>query len=509
MRSGIVNFACSSLAPALVMANPNALPNWASAIATGLAPQINSSGPGKTGSTKMSILPWLGHMLRANSTPALAWPGPTPSSRRASSGCTEMRRGRPSRKAARAAANTAARAQPPPIQPADSEPSARISALAPALAAVRATVRTTVATANGSPAAFIAFSSSNRSSGCFMDRPSLKARQIRFEGGQGFEIMGRREQIDVGQRRLHALRDRRIALPPEHRVEPDDAPAAPLELPHFRGKGRRRARVVTIGDDHNAGARMNDARGMPAVEGSEAFADARAAAGTLRQQREPLKRAADVLFAQRRRDVGETRMEQEGVGLSEMVKHAVDEAHEHAGVQAHGARDIEQDHEPQRLWLPAAPHQVDRHTAVADVATHAAPQVEAGALCARALAPGEPPAHLAGEARRQGVGLGNGFRVGDLAEVRFGEMLGARGTLPAAEPILRPLQGARIVAGYQLADPRGACGWTLGPWQRTWRRRALRPRMRVHSDDAAPTTVPPIGIEDAVELLPVGTPGAK
>src|SRR5262245_65469356 len=114
-------------------------------MATGLAPQIKSSGLGSTGSMKMSMLPWLGHRLLANSTPARDCPLTTPRSARASVGCTDIRRGRPSLKAARAALTTAASAQPPPIQPAVTEPSRRIRALAAALAAVKAAVRDQVA----------------------------------------------------------------------------------------------------------------------------------------------------------------------------------------------------------------------------------------------------------------------------------------------------------------------------------------------------------------------------
>ena len=64
---------------------------------------------------------------------------------------------------------------------------------------------------------------------------SLEARQIWLEFRQGLKIVCRREQIDVRQRRLHTLRTRCIALPADHRIEPDDASTAPCELPHLRG----------------------------------------------------------------------------------------------------------------------------------------------------------------------------------------------------------------------------------------------------------------------------------
>src|ERR1700732_4162365 len=108
-------------------------------------------------------------------------------------------------------------------------PSGRITALAPALAAVAATVRTTVAIANGSPAALRAWMMRRMSAAESISDP----RQIGFERRQAFEIMGGREQIDVGQRCLHAARLRAIVAPADQRIEPDDAAAAPAQGPHL------------------------------------------------------------------------------------------------------------------------------------------------------------------------------------------------------------------------------------------------------------------------------------
>ena len=152
-RSASANAACSAAGAQTVTAKPVRLARSATATATGLEPQMTTCGRGSTGSTKMSIVPWLGHILLAKRTPSCSSPGFTPRSASTSGGCTETSRERPSASASCAALSTAARAQPPPIQPSEMVPSGRITALAPALAAVAATVRTTVASANGSPVA--------------------------------------------------------------------------------------------------------------------------------------------------------------------------------------------------------------------------------------------------------------------------------------------------------------------------------------------------------------------
>ena len=177
---------------------------------------------------------------------------------------------------------------------------------------------------------------------------------------------------------------------------------------------------------------MDDARRVPAVEGREALADPGAAAGALRHHRQPVERALRVALLHRVGDMGEPRVEQEGLGLAELVEHAVDEAQEDAGVHAHRAGGVEQDDEPERLFLALAPHQADRHAAMADVAVDGAAQIEPVAAPAGEVAAGQPRAHDAGETRGDGVRLGDLGGIGDLAEIRLGEVFGARGAFRAA-----------------------------------------------------------------------------
>src|SRR5580704_6655388 len=353
-RSASANAGCSAAGAQTVTAKPERLARSATASATGLEPQITTCGRGSTGSTKISMVPWLGHMFLAKRTPPCSSPAlwPWPSS--TSSGATDTRRDLPSASASFAAFSTAARAQPPPIQPCEMVPSGRITALAPALAAVAATVRTTVASTNDSPDVLRDAISSRISSARFMSH----LRQIRLECGEAFQIVRRREQVDIGQRRLHAARLRRVIAPADQRIEPDDFAATPPQPAHLLAELARLAGVVAVGDDHQRGARIDDAPGVPAIEGGEAFADPCAAADALRHQRQLLDRARHVAIAQRRRDVGEAGVKDEGFGFAERLDDAMQEADEKRGVEAHRARRIEQHHETQRFYLAAAPGQI-------------------------------------------------------------------------------------------------------------------------------------------------------
>ena len=146
-------------------------------------------------------------------------------------------------------------------------------------------------------------------------------------------------------------------------------------------------------------------------------------------------------------------MKQERFGLVEFVEHAVDEAYEQAGVEAHGAGGVEQHDQPQGPALPLAPHQLDRHAAMGNVAPDGAPQIDAPALVARPLAPTEPSAHLPGKTHGQRVRLRDGVRVGDLAKVRLRQAFRARGAFHAPSTAGIPLG---IAALAQRAPAR--CG---------------------------------------------------
>src|SRR5580704_5714092 len=429
-RSASANAGCSAAGAHTVTAKPERLARSATASATGLEPQITTCGRGSTGSTKMSMVPWLGHMFLAKRTPPCSSPAlwPWPSS--TSSGATDTSRDLPSASASCAALSTAARAQPPPIQPCEMVPSERITALAPALAAVAATVRTTVASTNDSPDVLRDAMVSRMSSARFIS----DLRQIVFERGETFQIVRRREQIDIGQRRLHAARLRRVIAPADQRIEPDDFLAAPPQPAHLLAELFRLAGVVAVGNDHQRGSRIDDAARVPAIEGGQTLADLRAAADALRRQ--PLHRTRDVAVAQRRRDVREAGVEHERLGFAKRIDDAVQKADKERGVEAHRARRIEQDHEPQRFDLASAPGEIERHAAMGDIAMNGAAKIDAPTAAADLVAAHQPRAHDPGEPRRQRVGGGDVFRIDDMAKVGRCQIFNTRGTLAAA-PALR------------------------------------------------------------------------
>src|SRR6267378_757225 len=298
-------------------------------------PRMTSDGCGSTGSTKISMVPWLGHILLAKRMPSRFSPGLTPSSASKSCGCTDTMRGSPSANASRAAFNTAPRAQPPPIQPATMVPSGRMIAFAPAFAAVTDTVRTTVARTNASSAALSWVTRSITSTCLVIGLPPSELRQIGLKLGQAFERIGARVEIDMRQCCLDAGSLGRIALPRHHRIEPDNAAAAFCQRRHLAAEQRGVAGLVAIGHNHHARARMQYARGVPAVEGLQAFADFCAAAGALRHDRQPVERARGILLLHRVGYVGKPGVEQERFRLAKLIQHTMDETQEHAGVHAH------------------------------------------------------------------------------------------------------------------------------------------------------------------------------
>src|SRR5208337_2934367 len=143
----------------------------------------------------------------------------------------------------------------------------------------------------------------------------LQPREIGFECNKTFEIMRGCEEVDEGQRRLHAARLGRIVLPAEHRIQPCDAAAAPAQEMHFSSELGWFTGVVAIRDDHDSGSRMNHAAGMPAVESGKTVSYPRAAAHAGRDERETLHSTCHIFFAQRRRDMYEPCVENKGLGL--------------------------------------------------------------------------------------------------------------------------------------------------------------------------------------------------
>ena len=266
-------------------------------------------------------------------------------------------------------------------------------------------------------------------------------------------------------------------------------PAAPAQPPHFFAELLGLAGVVAVGDDHHRGARIDDAPRMPAIEGGEALADPGAAADALRHQRQLIDRARHVAVAQRRRDMREPGVEDESLGLAEAVDHAMQEADEERGVEAHRAGGVEQHDEPQRLDLAAAPGEIDQRAAMGDVAMDGAAQVEPAAAPAHLLAANKPRAHGAGKPRRQRVGRRDLVGIDDVAEVRGRQRFGARGAFAAAAAfggavavaVGAPLdaigQAERFLRHVRFGKPpRAGARFAPGAPVSTWRWRMPSPR---------------------------------
>ncbi len=101
----------------------------------------------------------------------------------------------------------------------------------------------------------------------------------------------------------------------------------------------------------------------------------------------------DVAVAQRRRDMREAGVEDEGFRLAESVDDAVQEAHEERGVEAHRAGGVEEHDEAERLPLAPPPEKIDGRSAVRHAAMDGAADVETSAAPAHLLAADEPGAH--------------------------------------------------------------------------------------------------------------------
>src|SRR5271170_2647059 len=131
----------------------------------------------------------------------------------------------------------------------------------------------------------------------------------------------------------------------------------------------------------------------------------------------------------------ETGVEDESLGLTEGVDHAVQEAHEKRGVETHRTRCVEQHDQPQRLDLAAPPGKLEERATMRDIAVNGAAQVEAAAAASDLLAADETRPHDAGKPRGEGMRRCHVLGIDDMAQVSDGQSLGARGAFTAATAI--------------------------------------------------------------------------
>ena len=201
-------------------------------------------------------------------------------------------------------------------------------------------------------------------------------------------------------------------------------------------------------------------------------------------------------------------MEDERLGLAEGVDHAVQEADEERGVEAHRAGGVEQHDEAQRLDLAPAPDELDRRSAMGDVAVDGAAQIEAPAAPPRPLAAHQPRPHARGPAARRARGSRRPRRDRRCGAGRPPQSFGARGAFAAAAAVGGARRRRRRCAARRDRAGRAPrCGDV---------RFGEPPRRRLACAAAAGKTcalahaaAEPVGVENLVEALPVGVGGAE
>ena len=176
------------------------------------------------------------------------------------------------------------------------------------------------------------------------------------------------------------------------------------------------------------------------------------------------------------------------------------ETQEHAGVHAHRTGGIEQDNEPQRLFLALPLDEVDRDAAMADIAVNGPAQIEPVAAPPRQIAPRQPRAHRARQPRGRFMRLLDLRGIGQPAEIHLGQIVGTRGPFHAA---FAGVIDAAIVGGWNLIHRRLATG-ALAVSQ-SLERRIVRSLRRARCHRSRPHALAePERVKDAVEFFPVG-----
>jgi hypothetical protein len=87
--------------------------------------------------------------------------------------------------------------------------------------------------------------------------------EMRQQCAQTFEIVRRREYIDVRKRGLHSARERLVVRVAEQRVEPDDAPRSPRDYLERLAELRRRTCIPAVADVRSPGLPVPAVPGLP------------------------------------------------------------------------------------------------------------------------------------------------------------------------------------------------------------------------------------------------------
>src|SRR5581483_406618 len=221
--------------------------------------------------------------------------------------------------------------------------------------------------------------------------------ELPAERPQRRQVVCRKKVVDVRQRRAHALRDGRVALRAEQRVDPDDDARAPTERLHLGPHPVRVALVVAVAHDDRDGRARRPFPDHGAVHRREGRADVRPAGPVPRPGADARERLGHGLVAEQARHLGGARAEDDRARVLEPLLHPEHELEEEGVVGVHRAAHVAEEHDAGLADLPLGARQLDDVHAVAYVPAERAAEVEARTPEGRAPAAARPR----GEARDQ------------------------------------------------------------------------------------------------------------
>src|SRR5580692_3851879 len=243
------------------------------------------------------------------------------------------------------------------------------------------------------------------------------AAERRHQPGHRLQVMDRPEFVDMGQHGLDTAGAGFESLEAQERVEPDEAAARAVQPVDLEGERVVGVALEPVGDEQDDRSLGEHAARPQLVEGVQRRSDARAAGPIRHARRTGRQRIVGVALAQRARDVGQPRAEQERADALSCIGEVVQEMQKDAAILAHRAGDIEQRHD--RRWFSLRPDeaQIDEIAAAFHAGAQGAADVDQMAARMRL----KPPRAYFG--KRQHQALHRLFRRGDLGAGHLREIL--------------------------------------------------------------------------------------
>src|SRR5882724_7923769 len=295
---------------------------------------------------------------------------------------------------------------------------------------------------------------------------SSSREQMPFQRAQRHQIMRRREDVDMGKRRLHPLRERLVSRAAEQRIEPDHLPAPQLQRLQLRPEERRVPGVPAVAEDDHDGASVHQPQPV-AVEGREALADARPAGPVVHLGGEPAQHLRVVGLPEHVGHPPQLGGEDEALHPRHRALERVEELQQEAAVQVHRARHVAEGDDARLARLAPAEPQLQRLAGIGQGSPDGPAQIDARPPPARlptaAGAGGEPAGQAPGDALDLLQLLG-----AEAAEILAGQRGHGAGTghvfwfaLPFALLLLAPVRqrrGRALAGRGAAAHPDGSLG---------------------------------------------------